>query len=302
MSAADVPRWPAAFVVNPAAGGARARAGRVARIEAFIRRARLDATVQTSRRGGHAAELAREAVERGARLVVSVGGDGTMNEVARAVAGTGVLYGMVPCGSGNGLARDLGIPLDAGKALAALVEGVVREIDAGEVNGLPFFNVMGLGFDAEIGRRFNLCARRGFVSYLRIGVRTYLAYRRERLEIEPEGGAPVEVDAFLAAVANSTQYGNGARIAPGARLDDGRLDLAAVAPRSIAGALGIVGRLFAGTVDRSRWVRTFQAPRFRIRRAAPGPVHTDGEVHDCGAELDVAVRPRALRVVVPRSG
>jgi diacylglycerol kinase (ATP) len=288
------------FIVNPIAGRASARSHRLARVQDFIQSNRLNASIETTRRGGHAVELAHSAVRNGAQLVVSVGGDGTMNEVARALVGSSALYGMIPTGSGNGLGRDLGLPLEFGRALDVLLDGTVREIDTGEVNGLPFFNVMGLGFDAEIGRRFNLTHGRGFLNYLIIGTRAFFTYRRERLEIDIGDGTPVVLEAFVTSVANSTQYGNNARIAPRARLDDGVLDLVTITTGSPVAALPIVWRLFAGSIDRSHWVRTLSAPRFRIRRTAPGPIHTDGEVHDCEAVLDVLVRPRSLRVVVPR--
>lgn len=290
------------FIINPVSGPAATRAERRDRVENFIRQHRLAATIETTRHAGHATELARAAVAEGCGLVVSVGGDGTMNEVARALVGTPVIYGMVPMGSGNGLGRDLGVPLDFPRALAVLLDGAVRTIDTGEVNGLPFFNVMGLGFDAEIGRQFNLSRQRGFRTYLRIGFRTFFRYRKEPLTIEAEGCAGISVDAFVTAVANSTQYGNNARIAPRAALDDGKLDLVAIATSNPLWAVAIAARMFAGSIDRSRKVRTLQARRFVIRRAVAGPVHTDGEVHDCEAELHVAVRPASLRVAVSRGG
>jgi YegS/Rv2252/BmrU family lipid kinase len=289
------------FIVNPVSGRVATRAERRPRLENFIRQHRLDGSIELTRRAGHATELARAAAMNGAQLIASVGGDGTLNEVARALVGSDVFYGIIPLGSGNGLARDLGLPLDFNQALAVLLDGTARPIDTGEVNGLPFFNVMGLGFDAEVGRRFNLSKKRGFLSYLKIGLKAWFAYRKEPLVIEPEDGAPIAIDAFVTAIANSSQYGNNARIAPRARLDDGRLDLAAITTRNPFASLTLVTRLFRGTLDRSHWVRSAQATRFVIRRRASGPVHTDGEVHDCDAVLDISIRPRSLRVVVPRS-
>jgi len=288
-----------AFIINPVAGGVSTRAARRQRIEDFTRRHRINGTIELSRHGGHATGLAREAIAAGAQLVVSVGGDGTLNEVAAALVDTGVLYGMIPTGSGNGLGRDLGLPLDFDRALEVLLKGTVREIDSGVVNGLPFFNVMGLGFDAEIGRRFNLSRQRGLFSYLRIGLVTFFNYRRQSLVIESDSGERLSVEAFLASVANSTQYGNNAHIAPRALLDDGRLDLVAVTTRNLFFAVPLVFRMFAGSIDRSRYVRSISGTRFLIRRTTLGPIHTDGEIHDCSAELEVSVRPRSLRVVVP---
>lgn len=289
----------ATFILNPASGRAAARAGRREMIEQFIAQHQLDARLELTARRGHATDLARAAIAAGVQLIVSVGGDGTLNEVAAGVVGTSALYGMIPTGSGNGLGRDLGLPMDFARALALLLDGAVRTIDTGEVCGHPFFNVMGLGFDAAIGRRFNECRGRGFFNYVQIGLRTFFAYRKERITVEPAGASPFVVDAFLASVANSTQYGNNARIAPRARLDDGKLDFVAVTTRNLVAAVPLVVRLFSRSIDRSRFVRTVQASHFRIRRDAAGLIHTDGEIHECPAEFDVTIRARSLHVVVP---
>jgi diacylglycerol kinase family enzyme len=222
-----------------------------------------------------------------------------MNEVAGALVGTRIMYGMIPTGSGNGLGRDLGLPMDFDRALELLLDGRLRTIDTGIVNGLPFFNVMGLGVDAEIGRRFNLSHRRGLLTYLRIGLGAFLDYRKELLRIDVGNGVPVQLEAFVTSVANSTQYGNNARIAPRARLDDGLLDLTSITTRNPARAALLVARMFTGSIDRSSDVRTFQSKGFTIERNASGPIHTDGEVHDCSATLEIEVRPQSLRVIVP---
>jgi YegS/Rv2252/BmrU family lipid kinase len=287
------------FIHNPVSGRASARGHRRDRVAAFIARHGLNATLVLTTHRGHAPELARTAIAEGAQLVVSVGGDGTMNEVASGILGSSALYGMIPTGSGNGLGRDLGLPMDFDRALDVLLDGRVRTIDTGEAAGYPFFNVMGLGFDAEIGRRFNATEGRGLFNYLQIGLRAFFAYRKETVTVTPAGAAPFGVEAFLASVANSTQYGNNARIAPRARLDDGQLDFVALTTGNPVLALPMVVRLFTGSMHRSRYARGAVAARFRLQRAAPGPIHTDGEIHDAPAEFEVVVRPRSLRVIVP---
>lgn len=298
----DVRRLRTTFILNPVSGRASTRARRRERVAQFIAQHQLDATLQITGHRRHATELAHAAVAAVSQLVVSVGGDGTMNEVAAGVVGTSALYGMIPTGSGNGLGRDLGLPMDFDRALDVLLDGAVRTIDSGTVDGHPFFNVMGLGFDAELGRRFNEAHghSRGLFNYVQLGLRAFFSYRKEQITVEPEGGAPITVDAFLASVANSTQYGNNARIAPRARLDDGRLDFVALTTGNLILALPLVVRLFTRSIHRSRFARGAVAPRFHFRRTAPGPVHTDGEIHECPAEFDVVVRPQSLRVVVPR--
>lgn len=290
-----------AFIVNPVSGRRATRARRREKVAEFIARHRLDAQLLESTRAGHVPELARAAVAEGAQLVVSVGGDGTMNGVAAELVNRPVLFGLIPCGSGNGLARDLGLPLRVDRALDLLLDACVRVIDTGSVNGLPFFNVAGFGLDAEIAQRFNADRERGFVSYFRLGFGALFSTPLEPLLIEPAGGSAERVPSFLTALANSTQYGNNAHVAPCARLDDGRLDVVVVRSRNPALAFWLGLRAFAGTLDRAAAVRSLQAAAFTIRRPAPGIIHTDGEVRACDAVLDVRAVPGSLKVLVPPS-
>jgi diacylglycerol kinase family enzyme len=230
-----------------------------------------------------------------------VGGDGTMNEVAQALLDTPATLALVPCGSGNGLARHLGLP---GSPVAALdlatdPDAIALPIDTGSVNGRPFFNAMGMGLDAEVSRRFNALTRRGLPAYARTAFDVFFKRAQERCIIT-SGGASLELDVLLIAVANSDQYGNGAYVAPGARADDGLLDLVAVEPVGVPGALALGTRLFLGSLDRSPRVHKIQGRHFVIERARAGIVHTDGEIHETGALLDVVVRPGSLSVVVSR--
>jgi YegS/Rv2252/BmrU family lipid kinase len=287
------------FVVNPVSGRPASRARRRERIAAFIAQHGLDSRLLESRGAGHATELSRAAVADGVDLVVSVGGDGTMNEVGTPLIGQPTMFALVPCGSGNGLARDLGVPQKIDRALALLLDAQVRVIDTGLVNEWPFFNVAGLGFDAELSRRFNRCKERGLISYFRLGFGALVTERTERLVIEPEGAPAEELTAFMTAIANSTQYGNNAHIAPHARLDDGRLDVVVVKSGNPVLAFWLGLRAFAGTIDRASCVRSMQARSFTIRRAKAGPIHTDGEVRECPATLAVRAVPSSLRVLVP---
>jgi diacylglycerol kinase (ATP) len=270
-------------------------------IRAFIDRQHLDAELLSTTRPGEATDLARAAVAGGCRRVVAVGGDGTMNEIARALVGTPVALALVPCGSGNGLARHLGVPLRPEGALALLTDPSARtiSIDSGTANGHPFFNVMGAGFDAEISRAFNQLDRRGLTGYLRTGAAVYARYRGETVAITDGDGRRVEMKAYVVVVANSDQYGNRARIAPGARVDDGLLDLVVVPPPGVVGALAMVARLFLGGFDRSSRVCRMRGARLVIERPAPGLIHTDGEHHETDAKVDITVLPGSLRFLVP---
>jgi YegS/Rv2252/BmrU family lipid kinase len=289
------------FIFNPRSGRNARRPRLAEEIRTFIAMRRLDATVVATTGPGHATELAREAVADGCERVIAVGGDGTMNEVAQGVLHSSAALGLVPCGSGNGLALHLGIPTRPRDAIALATDDrtAVASIDTGIVNGFPFFNAMGTGFDAEISRRFNRLTRRGLPAYARTGLAAFL--RRGDIPVRIRGGGQyLELPTLLVAVANSDQYGNHALIAPGARVDDGLLDLLAVKPVNAFSGLPLVARLFSGKIHHSSRVAVLRAARFVIERPSSGLIHTDGETHETSATLEVAVQPRSLRLLVPR--
>lgn len=288
------------FIFNPRSGHNAKNPHLLDRARAFIAENRLDATVVLTERPRHATELARQAVAEGCELVAAIGGDGTLNETAVALIGTRAALGLIPCGSGNGLGRHLGIPGPGRGAFRTLLNGCVRAIDTGAVNGHPFFNAMGVGFDADLSARFNQLQRRGLGAYISTTCRMLRGYRPETYNIR-NGTAQLTTRAFIVAVANSDQYGNNCFIAPGAKVDDGQLDLTVLNPAGLFSALPLVSRLFSGTIDGSRSVTRLRGDHFVIERPAPGLVHTDGETHDTGAILDIQVHPRSLNVLIPAS-
>jgi diacylglycerol kinase (ATP) len=289
-----------AFIYNPRSGGNQRDPGLLEAVRTFIAHHGFDATLACTEAPGHATQLAREAVAAGCERVVAIGGDGTLNDVAQALIHTPATLALIPRGSGNGLALHLRLPRRPRAALALLLNPVarVRVIDTGLANGHPFINAMGFGFDADISERFNQLHRRGLPAYLRTGWQAWRGRRTETVAIG-ENGHEERWPALLVAVANSDQYGNHARIAPGARVDDGQLDLTAIGPVGFLQALPLTLRLFTGGFARSPHVRTARGEHFRLRRAAPGLMHTDGETHATGAEIEVRVQPASLRLLVP---
>ena len=288
------------FILNPRSGRNARRPWLAGHIREFIAERGLDATLVTTTGPQHATALASAAIADGCTRVVAVGGDGTMNEIAQALLYSPAALGLVPCGSGNGLALHLGIPtqLNAALALAADPAARIAAIDTGSANGRPFFNAMGCGFDAEISRRFNRLTRRGLAAYARIGLSAFRSRRSEWVVIHGSGQTKALLT-LLVAVANSDQYGNHARIAPGARVDDGQLDLVAVRPVGFASAVPLIARLFVGKFSPSPGVFRLRSARFLIERSGPGLLHTDGETHESGALVEVKVHPRSLRLIVP---
>ncbi len=279
------------FVVNT-------RSGRAAAVYPEVRRfaEARGAEIVLTERARHGRELAAQAVAEGYERIVAVGGDGTMNEVATALVGTTATLGLVPCGSGDGLGRCLGLHGSLSRALRVLDTGASRLIDVGWADGHAFFTAAGIGFEAEIATRFNRLRRRGFFRYLTTSAKTFTAWQPQEYRID-ENGATRTVTAFTLSVANADQYGNNARIAPGARVDDGLLNLTAVPTVTVFNAIPLATRLFAGNVDQATGVVSLCGPRFVVHRQAPGPLHTDGEVHDAGLTIGFEVQARALRVV-----
>lgn len=261
----------------------------------------LDPVVRPTTAAGDATTFAREAAAAGCGLVVVWGGDGTINEAARALAHTPVALGIIPAGSGNGLAADLRIPFEPRAALELAATGPVLAIDAGQVDDCLFFNIAGVGIDAVIAARFaeRGLRRRGAVAYLQLSTAEWLRYRSTtyQLTIDDETS---EHHALLVAIANGRQYGNRLMIAPGARLDDGLLEVVVVEPQSIFAVASRLPSLFAGTLRAGRGVSMRAARKLRVRADAPIPFHVDGEPRLGGKELVVTVHPGALRVKAPR--
>jgi YegS/Rv2252/BmrU family lipid kinase len=292
-----------AVIINPISGTggrlevARARAERAA---AEMEARGLEPQVFLTERPGHARELAAAALGQGARLVLAWGGDGTVNEIASVLAFRDATLGIIPSGSGNGLARELRIPLDADGAFAVAFDGRDLVMDAGEIDGRLFFNIAGIGLDARVAHEFAAggLVRRGFARYLEITARELFTYRPDEHTIVTDGES-MRQRALLIAIANARQYGNGAIIAPDARLDDGRLDVVVVKDRSPLRALLQVPRVFMGQIARVPGVTIRTATEIEVISARPVIYHVDGEPFVGGASIRARTRPRALKIRAP---
>ncbi|HEV3059899.1 MAG TPA: diacylglycerol kinase family protein [Vicinamibacterales bacterium] len=288
-----------AIIINPISGGARPGA---ARVRAQIALSAVDrhgdrAEVFVTERPGHARALAKAAARRGVRLVLAWGGDGTVNEIASALAFDSVPLGIIPSGSGNGLARELGISRRPDRAIAAALAAAPRAIDLGELDGRLFVNVAGIGIDAYVAAQFNGGGnlRRGLIGYARITGRALFSYAPQAYRIASDH-ARFDTRAVVVTIANGAQYGNNARIAPDARVDDGLLDLVVVEERSRWETLRHVPKLFNGQAARVPGYRTTRIRRATIESDDPMPFHVDGEPVQGGTSLKVRVHPGALLV------
>jgi diacylglycerol kinase (ATP) len=292
----------AAIIINPISGtrGGRDVARRRAALAAALAQSHgCAAEILITEGPGHGRLLADGALRQGASLVVAWGGDGTINEVASALAFQNAALGIVPSGSGNGLARELGIPWKPAAAFGVAFGERERVLDAGELDGRLFFNVAGIGFDARIAARFaeGGLKRRGFARYAEMTLRELFSARPEEVAIILNG-ALHQRTVLLVAIANARQYGNGACIAPRARVDDGRLDVVIVESRSPWLALVQAPALFAGLAARLPGVTMMQTDTAELTASRAIPYHVDGEPHIGGTTLRAQVHPGALRVRV----
>ena len=283
------------FIVNPISG--TTDKGHIIDLIPEYLDERFEWTVRLTDHKGHAAEIAGEAEQSGADVVVAVGGDGTVNEVARRLIHSNTALGIIPCGSGNGLARHLYIPMNPDGALRVLAECQIESLDYGMIDQEPFFCTCGVGFDAFISDRFAKAGRRGLLTYIENTLKEGLKYKPDTYEITVDGERQV-YKAFLIACANASQYGNNAYIAPQASMSDGLMDVTIMEPFTMLEAPQIAIQLFNKTITSNSRIRSFRCRHLHIKRSAPGVIHFDGDPKDAGEELDVRLVPKGIRMVV----
>ncbi|MFA6247536.1 MAG: diacylglycerol kinase family protein [Mucilaginibacter sp.] len=286
----------ALFIINPVSGGKK-KDGVPELVEKYLDPTIFEYDIEFTTGIFHAHDLAKAAVGE-YEIVVAVGGDGTVNEIASALAGTDTVLGVIPFGSGNGLARFLTIPMDAEGAIKTMNAGRTITIDAGKMNGQWFFNMAGMGFDAHISHVFaNGSTKRGFVSYFKSSIQEISTYKSKNYHIEVDGVA-YDREAFMLSMANSSQYGNNAHVSPTASVQDGLLDVCIIKPFPLWRFPEMGLRMFTKTADSSKYVEIIKGKHIVIARQQEGPIHLDGEPQVAGTDIDIEVVPNALHVIV----
>lgn len=282
------------IIVNPRSG-VNSKTGMGATLASALEQAGYSVDCAYTERAGHATELAREAAAKGYGSVVVCGGDGTVNEAASGLVGTDVILGIVPSGSGNGLARHLGVPVDESKSLGVIRPDNVTVCDYGTVNDRNFFCTCGVGFDATVSHRFSHENRRGRITYIKNVVETFAGYKPQTFILDIDGKR-LRREAFLVAVCNASQYGNNAFIAPMASLNDGMLDVIVIKSGNALKMMLAGFDVLTGMVPYNHNIETF-----RVRKAGidlPGPVlgHIDGEPVNFSGRLEFQCHPHQLKV------
>jgi lipid kinase, YegS/Rv2252/BmrU family len=284
-----------AFIINPISG-----AKDKAKLPDIINNVALANDIQAdivyTARPNHAAELARELMADGYSRIVAVGGDGTINEVARELVGKDTELAIIPQGSGNGLARHLRIPLTAQKAVEVALSSSSQLIDTAFINDVAFFCTAGVGFDALIGNRFAESESRGFSTYATIATKEFIGYKPKRYTITVDGKKYTR-SAFLITVANASQYGNNAYIAPQADLQDGILDVVVINKLPLVSGPAFAARMFLKKIETSQYVEIIKGKKIAIEREEEDYIHFDGEPGKMGKQLELSILPSSLKVV-----
>ncbi|SEV81495.1 lipid kinase, YegS/Rv2252/BmrU family [Prevotella aff. ruminicola Tc2-24] len=283
------------FIVNPISG-THSKDEVPSLIEENLEKDHFDYQICFTEYAGHAAEIAKACAERQTDIVVAVGGDGTVNEVARSLTHSFTALGIIPCGSGNGLARHLCIPLDIKKAIQIINACKIETFDYGMINELPFFCTCGMGFDAFISLKFAEAGKRGPITYVENVLKEGLKYKPETYEVSDDTGKK-RYKAFLIACANASQYGNNAYIAPGATMKDGEMDVIIMEPFDALEAPQIAADLFMKTITNNSKIKTFRTKSLHIKRKGPGAIHYDGDPIMTGEEIEVHIEHEGIRIL-----
>lgn len=281
------------LIINPISG-TLPKDGLSERVASRLQSEGFEVTTAMTERAGHGYELARRAAEEKYYGVIAAGGDGTVNEVASALRGSDVIMGILPFGSGNGLARHLYGSIDVDHALETIARDYPQGCDYGTINGIPFFCTFGLGFDAKVSQKFSSLPTRGLTTYIKSAIQEYLRFSPTEYLIS-SGNKEITVKAFIVAVCNASQYGNNAFIAPHASIRDGLLDIMIIhkgnpLTRVLAGV-----ELFTGRIDRNLLIETMRVSEATIKHI-PGPGHIDGEPIQTPETLKIECQKGGIRL------
>jgi YegS/Rv2252/BmrU family lipid kinase len=282
------------FIINPISGG-KSKALLPNFIEQYLDHTLFSYQIYYTDGIGHAKKLTGDLLAD-YDVFVAVGGDGTINEIASVLVGSNKYLGIIPMGSGNGLATFLNIPFEAKKAIEVINKQHSTRMDSATLNGHPIFNVSGIGFDAQISTRFARDASRGLWGYIRNTFAEIMNYQAQWYTLSQDGKT-IQRKAFMISLANSSQYGNNAHISPEASITDGLLDICVLKPFPLYLFPYLAYQMFSKKAHRSSYLEIFKVKEANIHRDLPGPVHLDGEPIELGTELHLLVKPASLNVI-----
>ncbi len=285
------------FIVNPISGKGN-QANIAKQINKHIELKKYNVLYETTKYKGHAHEIARHYKEEGIKKIVAVGGDGTVNEIGSAIINTDISLGIIPRGTGNGLARYLSIPLNAKNAIKILNNPSIRIIDAARINDKYFFCTSGVGFDAHVGNIFDKYKKRRPVNYFIATIREFITYKPKKYTLWFDNHKK-KVKSLLITFANAGQYGNNIYISPDAKIDDGLLDLCILKPFPKSFMVPIGLKLIGRTLNKSKYLEVIKCKEITLKKKKKTKCHYDGEPYKVGKKIEVKILPASLKVMIP---
>lgn len=291
-----------AFIINPISGGKETQNAKKKLPKLIMQTLDMKQwlpNIVYTEYAGHATELAYQYARMGFDAVIAVGGDGTVNEVARGLKDSKTAMGIIPMGSGNGFARHLEIPMRPQKALEMLNHSEPISVDYGLANGRVFVCTCGTGFDAVVAYNFAGSNKRGFLTYIQNTLKQAFSYQPQTYHIVGDG-LDVTHKAFLITFANANQWGNDAKIAPKASMQDGEMDIMLMSSHAILGSASLALRLFTGSIDNSYFMDTLRAKEVTLEREDVSPFHIDGDPVEMEKDIHIKIVPDGLRVLVEK--
>ena len=287
------------FIVNPSSGTSRTRSKEFEElVDQYLDKTLFIPEITYSLEPNQPFLLSREAAEKGTAMVVAVGGDGSVNAVAKGLAGFKTTLGIIPMGSGNGLARHLNIPMEAARAIDILNHDKTMRMDTVSINDDQFVSIAGVGFDALVADKFSQSESRGFITYFRIATHAYPFYKEKKYQLEIDGETFMRRALFIS-FANSDQFGYNTTIAPSADITDGLMDVCIVKKVPWFKAPLFAHLLLAKKIDQSSYVEIIKAREVVLRRRKNEVINIDGEPVILTRDLLLKVNHLALSVAIP---
>jgi YegS/Rv2252/BmrU family lipid kinase len=287
----------ALFIVNKFSGGGY-RPEVEGRIIEKCRSTGIECRIEFTQSRGHATELAQWAVEQKMDFAFAVGGDGTVNEVAQGLVGSKVAMGILPKGSGNGLARHLSVPMDFKDSLGIVSHHEEEMIDTVVINEKLSVNVSGIGFDGHVAAMFAGKAKRGLIGYTKLVLNEFRRFKPFEASVTMNEKT-FSVKSFIIAIANSSQFGNNAKVAPHASVCDQLIDVSFIQKIPFTEAPAFAGKMFTGKLDRSRFVDIYKSQRLSIQLNEAVAFHIDGEAMPAAKTFNATIKPASLKVLLP---
>lgn len=286
------------FVLNPTSGTHRNPEKIRAFIENSFQDSEHDYSIRNTEYVGHATEIAKEEAEKASDVIVAIGGDGTVNEVAKGILFTKTALAIVPAGSGNGFARHFKIPLNQEKAIKELIHYKIKKIDTGVINGHHFNGVCGMGYDASVSQKFSEQNSRGLKTYIKVMLKEYFNFKPELYKLTFNNNR-IERRCYTLSVANAPEYGNGAIISPDSVVDDGLLEICAMRPLGVFASISVAFHMMNGSLNRCKHIEYFKTDKVIIERSMDNTIHVDGTALQTDLNVSIEVVKQSLNVWIP---